>query len=88
MTNQDGSVFVVQYKTVDDDASSNFEESSKHLPENSHENQPQQPGPPADVGQSADKDILESFISGSNCLTGVWFSNFQLFQTFKQDFMF
>jgi hypothetical protein len=71
MTNQDGSVFVVQYKTIDDEESSNLHDDNKQLSESTQVQQPT-----ADVGQSADKDILESFISGSNCLTGVRTDNF------------
>jgi hypothetical protein len=49
MTNQDGSIFVIRYKTVSENLGS-----SSSLP-----------------SSNADKEVIDSFLAGTNCLSGV-----------------
>ena len=94
MTDQQGGTFIVHYKTIeqddttDDDLSEGLVESNA-TPQDQHEqnqNQPQQPHqpqhnsqhqqinhqPPPNIGDDAQKEMINAFVSGVQCLKGVW----------------
>ena len=66
MTNQDGSVYIIQYKTLEDEASNAQDQLQDSIDQTKFINQEN-----PNVGYNPDKEILNSFISGASCLTGV-----------------
>lgn len=72
MTSPDGSIFVIRYKTGEEDANEfhdpNQQQQQQHQHNHVH-NQAHVAGT-GGVGANADKDVINSFISGTQCLNG------------------
>ena len=77
MTDQQGGTFIVHYKTIDDDESTDEDsnenlDSSQQKPNPSQQQPSQQiPQPSPSVNDDAQKEMINAFLSGIQCLQGV-----------------
>jgi endoplasmic reticulum lectin 1 len=81
MTNRDGDTFIIHYKTIDTNEEANNDDVAAAEPDEQQQqqtatppNQPYTPPPPhqaqATISDEAEREVIQSFISGVSCLTG------------------
>ena len=66
MTNQDGSIFVIRYKAVDDEQTDETVNAETVQTKTNSDNRVNSP-----ISTNADKEVIDSFLAGTNCLSGV-----------------
>ena len=72
MTNQDGSIFVIRYKTVDDEQADELANTHKNVETVQSKTVSENRGSSSSLPSSnADKEVIDSFLAGTNCLSGV-----------------
>jgi hypothetical protein len=71
MTSNDGNVFMVELRTTEDEQQDVEEPKATASSTNTNLKDENQHKPTQNIPQAADKEIIDGFLSGSQCLYGV-----------------
>jgi hypothetical protein len=80
MTDRNGDTIIVHYKNIDDKTESNAEQTNEELNKQHVDVQDKlSQNHQEALNDEAQKKVVETFLSGSDCLTGVDFKNIKSF---------